>query len=182
MGLKGLAPGTVSNTLTVIRSVFGYAVDGELLEANPASKLGRGTKATATQSDFRPVALSPAEVARFLESVQVVCPEYYPLFVLALRAGLRRGELVAVRWGDFEFGAHDQDPNRYVMVQHNFVKGQHTTTKSRKARRVDMSRELRRVLLEHREPALLRAFQRNESNIADQVVFPSPDGCILHPK
>ncbi len=37
------------------------------------------------------------------------------------------------------------------------------------------------TLLGHRESALLRAFQRNESNIADQVVFPSPDGCILHP-
>lgn len=38
---------------------------------------------------------------------------------MALRAGLRRGELVAVQWGDLQFGKNEQDANRFIVVQHN---------------------------------------------------------------
>jgi integrase len=59
---------------------------------------------------------------------------------LAVRAGLRRGELVALHWADIEFGKDDEDENRFILVQHNYVCREHTTTKSKKSRRVDMSR------------------------------------------
>lgn len=153
LGARNLASRTVNNTLAVTRGIFSYAVDDELLESNPAAKLGKSARSSATETDFKPIALSASEVAQFLESAKVVCPEYHPLFVLAVRAGLRRGELVAVRWGDFQFGADEHDRNRYVLVEHNYVKGKETTTKNRKTRRVDMSQDLRRILLEHREAA-----------------------------
>jgi integrase len=66
---------------------------------------------------------------------------------MALRAGLRRGELVAVQWGDIQFGRDGEDANRFIVVRHNYVRREHTTTKSKKSRRVDMSRELRRALI-----------------------------------
>ena len=37
----------------------------------------------------------------------------------------------------------EHDGNRFVIVQHNYVRREHTTTKSKKSRRVDLSRELR---------------------------------------
>jgi len=64
----------------------------------------------------------------------------FPLFLTALRAGLRRGELGALKWGDIQFGASEQDANRYILVQRNYVYGQFTTPKSNKPRRVDLSR------------------------------------------
>jgi hypothetical protein len=64
---------------------------------------------------------------------------------MALRAGLRRGEHVAVQWGDMQFGRDEHDANRFVVVQHNYVRREHTTTKSKKIRRVNVSRELRRA-------------------------------------
>ena len=50
------------------------------------------------------------------------------------------------------------------------------TPKSKKSRRVDMSRELRRVLLELRDERLVKAFAEGKSDIAEELVFPSEAG------
>ena len=100
---------------------------------------------------------------------------------MALRAGLRRGELVAVQWGDIQFGKDEQDANRFIVVRHNYVRREHTTTKSKKSRRVDMSRELRRTLIALRDKRLLESFLKGKNDISDELVFLSPDGAILDP-
>lgn len=69
-----------------------------------------------------------------------------------------KGELLAVKWGDIQFGISEDDPNRYILVQQNYVHGSFTTPKSKKSRRVDLSRELRKVLLELRDKRMLEAF------------------------
>ncbi len=117
----------------------------------------------------------------FLAAANDVCEEYYPLFLTALRAGLRRGELVALQWGDIQFGRDDDDTNRFIVVQHNYVCREHTTTKSKKSRRVDLSRELRRVLIDLREQRLLEAFLKGKNDISGELVFRSPEGSILDP-
>src|SRR3989442_12587415 len=50
------------------------------------------------------------------------------------------------------------------------------TPKSKKSRRVDMSHELRRVLLELRDERLVKAFLDGKSDISDELVFPSEAG------
>ena len=103
------------------------------------------------------------------------------MFLTALRAGLRRGELVALPWGDIQFGKDESDSNRFMIVQHNYVRREHTTTKSKRSRRVDLSRELRRALIELRDKRLLEAFLKGKNDIADDLVFRSPDGAIVDP-
>ena len=103
------------------------------------------------------------------------------MFLTALRAGLRRGELVALQVGDLQFGSDENDRNRYVFVQHNYVRRKHTSTKSKKSRRVDMSRELRRVLMEIRDARLLAAYQQGKVDVSGELLFPGPDGGILDP-
>jgi integrase len=66
-------------------------------------------------------------------------------------------------------------------VQHNFVHGKFTTLKSKKSRRVDLSRELRRVLLEIRDKLMLEAFLKGKTNISDELVFPSKAGTVIDP-
>jgi integrase len=94
---------------------------------------------------------------------------------------LRRGELIALQWGDIQFGADENDFNRYILVQRNFVQGRFTSPKSKKSRRVDMSRQLRRVLLEVRDSRLIEAFVQGKANISDEQVFPSKAGTVLDP-
>ena len=65
------------------------------------------------------------------------------------------------------------------MVQRNYDHRwarDFTTTKSKKPRRVDMSRELRRVLTELRDQQLMKAFSAGKASIADDLVFPSEAG------
>src|SRR5262249_3711487 len=91
---KGLARNTVRNALCVIRNLFNCAIEDGLLQANPAARLGRFTR-TAKTPESKGVALTSNEVRQFLAAAREVSPEYYPLVLTAVRAGLRRGELVS---------------------------------------------------------------------------------------
>jgi len=88
---------------------------------------------------------------------------------------------VALRWGDIHFGASASDTNRYILVQRNYVYGRFTTTKSKKARRVDMSKQLRAALLRLRDKRLDEARVAGRASIADDLVFPSSTGSVLDP-
>ena len=88
---KDLSRNTIRNALCVIRGMFNEAIENRLVEVNPASRLGRFTR-TAKLPDRKGVALTPAEAEQFLAAARDICPDYYPLFLIALRAGLRRGD------------------------------------------------------------------------------------------
>jgi hypothetical protein len=53
---------------------------------------------------------------------------------MAVRAELRHGELVALQWGVIQLGRDDKDSKRFILVQHNYVRREHKTTKSKKLR------------------------------------------------
>jgi integrase len=109
------------------------------------------------------------EAERFLLAAKEYCPSYYPLFLIALRAGLRQGEILALKWGDFQFGQGDSDPNRYILVGRRWHRGRVSTPKGNEARRVDVSRELRRVLIDLRDERMLEAFQSERPSISDDL-------------
>jgi len=179
LATSALSRNTLRNTLCTIRVILNQAIEDGLIDKNPAARLGRFTR--SEKPEFQATALTRDECNKFLDSAQAVCPEYYALFLTALRAGLRRGELVALQWGDIQFGVSEQDSNRFILVQHNYVNRQFTTPKSKKSRRVDLSRQLRRELLEIRDQRLLKAFTEGKASIADELVFPSPNGLVLDP-
>src|SRR5215469_12224734 len=111
---KGLTRSTVRNAVSILRGIFNYAIEDGLFESNPAANLGRFTR-NAKTSEVKGVALTIEEVEKFLNAAKHICPGYHPLFFVAVRAGLRRGELVALQWGDIEFGKGEDDPNRYIL-------------------------------------------------------------------
>jgi len=165
--------------LCTLRVIFNHAIDDELVGSNPAAKLGRLTRGGKPRR--KATALTRGEAERFLKAALEYCPRYYPLFLVALRAGLRQGELIALKWGDVQFGESEHDPHRYILVQHNYVRKQFTTPKSKKPRRVDLSRQLRQVLLDLRDQRLLDAFTQGKTSIADDLAFPSRVGTVLDP-
>jgi integrase len=170
---------TLRLVVCTLRAVMNAAVEDGLIEANPASKLGRFTKSEKPVRQAS--AMLPVEAEQFLASAKELSPDSYALFLMALRAGLRKGELIAVKWGDVQFGSNEDDPNRYLLVQRNFVHGKFTTPRSKKSRRVDLSRELRRVLLELRDTRLLAAMMAGKTSIADGLFFLSKAGTVLDP-
>ena len=171
--------GTLKNILATIRALLNHAVEEGLVAANPALRLGRVALRGARKrtAEF----LIRQEAQRFLEKVHMLRPERYPLFLTALRAGLRLGELLALQWQDIQFGDSEDDPNRFILVRHNFTRRQFTTTKSRRERRVDLSKELRRVLMDLRDQRTLEAmssgsFDGPAQPRTSKLVFPSQTG------
>jgi integrase len=101
------------------------------------------------------------------------------LILTAVRTGLREGEIAALQWGDVQFGECEEDSDRYMLVQRNYDRRwsrKMLTPKSRKPRRVELSRELRRALLQLRDDRLVTAFAEGKSDVSDELVFPSGAG------
>jgi len=171
------------NTLRLIvgalRSVLNAAVEDGLLDSNPALRLGRFAK--TERPPHQASAMTRDEADRFLTAVFEVSPEWHPFFLTALRSGMRKGELIALKWGDIQFGESESDNNRFMLVQRNYVCDRYTSPKSKKSRRVDLSKQLRAVLAEIRDDRLLEAMMAGRSSIADDLVFPSQAGTPLKP-
>jgi len=175
---RGFAKNTIRLAVTTLRAALNAAVEDELIEHNAAQGLGRFVKSEKPTREA--TSLKPKEVERLLEAASAALPlAGYVLIFIAVRAGLREGEIAALQWGDVQFGDGQDDDDRYILVQRNYGRRwsrRMLTPKNRKPRRVDISRELRRALLRLRDERLVRAFVRGKSDISDELVFPSEVG------
>jgi integrase len=175
LALEGLqkkqSPKTVQNTILCLSSLLSHAVEDGLLMVNPALRPGKFLPKISKRRKINP--LTREEVATMLETAQARARRYYPLFLCAVRTGLREGELLALRWEDLDFHG------RFIEVCRSYTHWQITTPKSGESRRVDMSLELTRVLKD-----LLLDRQMEAAAAGAQVVpwvFPNEDGGLLHP-
>ena len=164
---------TIRNVIACLRAIMQHAVEDGIVEVNPATGLGRFNKPQleGRKAEF----LTQEEAQRFLNTAKEFCPDKHPLFLAALRAGLREGELLALQWEDIQLGESSEDHGRYILVRRNYSHGQFTTPKSHKARKVDLNLELRSVLLAWRDELMLRAFETGKRGVP-KFVFPSETG------
>ena len=93
----GLAPGTVSNVLNPVQALYRRLIDRDVLTHNPAARLDLPAKGNA-----RPTRIaSSGEAAELLAALAA---DDRPLWATAFYAGLRRGELQALRVLDIDLG------------------------------------------------------------------------------
>src|SRR5262245_19497834 len=85
---QGKSLSLVRNVLAPVRQTFGQLIDDEVISANPAARLGLKSKG----EHYRVEPLTIGEELRLLETAREHCPRYFPLFLCALRTGLRLGE------------------------------------------------------------------------------------------
>jgi integrase len=145
---KGLSRKSIENISRTVSSVLSQAMEDGLITGNPAFRLGRYYR----NGDEMKPGVSPLtadEMSVLLATARKDFPREYPLFLCAVRTGLRLGELLALRWPDIDLNG------RFIEVRGNLVAGRLTTPKNGKTRRVDMSAQLTDTLR-----ALLRARKR----------------------
>ncbi|MGA2678642.1 MAG: tyrosine-type recombinase/integrase [Sedimentisphaerales bacterium] len=169
---QGLSSKTVENIKALISGIFTHAYEEELLQTNPALKLGRFIKKRDSREQLNP--LNKEQVSRFLAVAHKEFKEHYPLLLCAFRTGMRLGELLGLAWEDINF-----DSNR-IAVRRSFSHGYFSSPKSSKSRFIDMSNQLRQTLLEHR----IKRFQKFKGNLPEydlgkdkiHLVFPNKEG------
>ncbi|MBW1977795.1 MAG: site-specific integrase [Deltaproteobacteria bacterium] len=124
-----------------ISCILSEAVDEEIIPANPASRTGKLIKNRDRKEEINP--LTWEEKAVLEDTLKEHYPRYYPLFLTALRTGMRLGELIALKSGDLDFNGG------FIEVRRSASRDKITTPKSGKIRRVDMSAGLAEVLKVH---------------------------------
>jgi integrase len=92
------SPQTARHAYKVTHRAFGQAVRWGLLERNPAERVDAPTVRRPT---LHP--LTSDEARRFLSAAAE--DERFPLYALALTTGMRRGELLALKWRDLDLDA-----------------------------------------------------------------------------
>jgi len=135
--LERVKPKTVINELVPLKEMLKHAVRWGYLKLNPAREVER-PRIEREEMAY----LTPKEVNLFLRHVT---PRYHALFLTAVMTGLRRGELLALRWGDVDWN------NNQLWVRRSLWKGQLLTPKSKlSARRVDLTPSLIIELKKHK--------------------------------
>jgi integrase len=140
-------PGSVSNVLNPVQAFFSWSVAREELSANPSERIR-----LPVAEDKRPKRIATAAEAAALLAVLPV--QIKPVWATAFYAGLRRGELQALRACDIDLGASLVRVER-GWDQHEGVIG----PKSHTSRR---SVPLLGLLRDHLDEHLLRSSRKGE--------------------
>ena len=166
---KGQSPKTVQNIIRCLSCLLSHAVEDGLLTVNVALKPGKFLPKVNKRRGINP--LTREEVVTLLNATTT---RYYPLFLCAVRTGLRQGELLALQWSDIDYNG------RFIDVQRNYTRGRISTPKSGDSRRVDMSRELMQALKDLYTERQLEAVANGWASVPEWV-FCNEMGGLLHP-
>jgi integrase len=171
---RGLSPRTVRYHHAVLHVALKTAVQWGLIARNPADavtipKLRRNEMQT----------WSEAEVVRFLEAAKG--SQYYALAYTALFTGMRRSELLGLKWGDVDLvlgqiyitrGLHHLKDGSYVF----------TEPKSTKSRRtIALPPTVTLLLKEHYEKWKLEGVVHGVKAKDEDLVFCTTEGLPLRP-
>jgi integrase len=136
---KGRARATVRAVLAPFREMYAHAIEDGHATTNPATGVLRRTRGEAADrraADF----LTREELATLLDVVRRDEPAWYAFVLTLARTGMRLGEAVALQWDDIDWHSG------FVEVRRSYSKRRHSTPKSGKGRRVDLSNQLLEVL------------------------------------
>jgi integrase len=157
--LTGLSSRTKNKLLVVMGGVMRRAQHVWGLPANPVASVEKYRQRSSGDIDV----FSPEEVMALVRAAG--SEQDATIFLTAAFTGLRRGELLALRWRDVDFAGS------VVRVRASYAAGELTTPKSGKVRSVPLAPEVAK--------ALARFGQRIDWTADDDLVFPGEAGGYL---
>jgi integrase len=169
----GKGPHVVSGALRVLKMALRQAVRWELIGRNPADNV----KAPKLEREEMKV-WTREEASRFLRVTEG--HRLYAVFYLALITGMRKGELVGLRWEEVNFAASS------LTVKNNLIRMDGKLTlqppKTASSRRViHLPPDAIKVLEEHRTRQELERAALGEVWQESGMVFTSEIGTMLDP-
>jgi integrase len=110
---KALSRKSIENIGRTVSSVLSQAMEDGLITGNPAFRLGRYYRNGEMKAGICP--LTADEVSVLLATARKEFPREHPLFLCAVRTGLRLGELLALQWPDIDVNG------RFIEVRRNWL-------------------------------------------------------------
>jgi integrase len=169
---SGLAPVTIQTQLSILRRVLTLAHREGLISRNPAARLGelmrrvdRSKASEAKEVD----SWTREEVNNLLGLGLDHEPRFHPALSVLFSTGIRRGELLGLKWQDVDF------EQRRIHIRRAYVKGEITGPKSGKGRYVAMAPGLGSLLLDLLGSRRRQAFRKGWPEVPEWV-FPSKAG------
>ena len=171
----GLSAKTVRYLHTTMHKALADAVDAGLLGTNPADRARPPKPAKAGPTELR--FWTPEQLRAFLASVAGTRLE--AAWYLAAMTGMRRGEVLGLRWADI-----DVDAAR-LAVRHTIIsvayEVRESTPKTHQARVIDLDPGTIEQLRAHRDRQQVERRERGADYQDHDLVFCREDGTPLHP-
>ena len=166
---EGLSAATVLRDVGVLRLALAQAIRWDYIMVDP-SKRSRVPK--VTRKKVQPI--RPEEVSDIITAAYEHRRDFGVMVSLAVTTGMRRGEIVGLRWGDVDLAGGT------ITVQHALavdIDGTVTTKapKNGTDRQVDIGAETVTLLKKHRSQAIKEALASGE-RYDDNWVFPQEPG------
>lgn len=173
-GKGGLSEKTVLNHFRVLKEALHHAVGWQLLSYNPAEAV------KPPRPKHKEIEVLPdEEFFIFLEAARE--HRYHMPFLLASTTGMRRGEVLGVRWQDINFTERKLAVRQAVGITNNGLIIKSPKTKKSK-RVISLSASSLEALCDHRKRQAAEKIALGEAYNDFGLVCAHPDGSMIHPR
>jgi integrase len=157
---RPMAASTVRQIHAILSGALGAAERWDWIASNPA-RIARRPK----QKPPEPDPPTPAEAAKLVEEAFRMDDDWGVLVWLAMTTGMRRGELVGLRFARLDLDAE------VIDLRRNWVGGKEKDTKTHQNRRIALDTETVVLLKEHRQRVEARVTELGRKFTDDKFVF-----------
>lgn len=158
---KGLSAKTVRNINQVISSAMDFAVAQRIISVNPCKV------AALPKAEHKEMQTIPAEqLQAFLTEAK--SSGVYEMYYIELATGLRRGELLGLKWGDIDW------KNGIIKVKRQIARVDGKVVEAP----LKTKNSYRTVTI---SPQAVEVLMQQRAKTKDEFVFPSPNGGPISP-
>lgn len=168
---KGLSPSTIKKSVNIIKNSLEHGIDIELIRKNVAKKA-----TLPKENKIEMTVWNEEEINRFLKTAKE--DRLYAFFFLALMTGMRKGEMLGLRWKDIDF--ENKKLTIYQILTQDsriIIKGAKTKASNRS---IQLSDSTIKVLKTHKALISEEKLLQGHSYQDQDLVFCTPIGTPIH--
>lgn len=174
-----LAPRTVRDYRTILCNIFNQGITEHLLQTNPVIEVPLNL--STTEVDEKYLFLSSTEIKNALDFFRAELPTLYPFVFIGIFLGLRRSEILGLKWSSIDF-VEKKIKIKTTVTRVQTVHQNNSTKSTNSYRTLAMSHTVENLLANiFKHQCEYRSFFKNSYKNTQDYVFTHPDGSFINP-